>query len=168
MALQSAGFSVRSVATGGLAAALCLIASAALPQSAPFAGMAGSWAGAGRIDMQNGSSERIHCRATYAVGGGGATLHQDLRCASDSYRFNVTSDVQARSGGSVSGTWNEASRGITGSVTGTASGGRIKARVEGGAFSANLTVDTNGRSQGVTIVPVGTDVKGVTVGLSKS
>jgi hypothetical protein len=53
-------------------------------------------------------------------------------------------------------------------VSGTASGGRIQARVEGGAFSATLTVNTAGHNQGVTIVPVGTDVKGVAVSLAKT
>jgi hypothetical protein len=156
----------RTLTAAGIAAALCVVTSAALPQVAPFAGMAGNWSGTGHIDMQNGSSERIRCRATYRVGDGGNSFHQELRCASDSYKFDVTSDVQAR-GSSISGTWSEASRGVTGSVSGTVSGGRIQARVEGGAFSATLTVTTNGRSQGVTIVPVGTDVKGVTVGLAK-
>src|SRR5581483_9880057 len=121
----------------------CTMATAALTQAAPFAGRAGSWSGTGRIDMQNGSSERIRCRASYRVGGGGAAMHQELRCASDSYKFDVTSDIQAN-GGSISGTWSEASRNITGSVSGTASGGRIQARVEGGAFVATLTVNTQG------------------------
>ncbi len=165
MVFSSANLRARVIAAAGIAA-FCVIATSARPEPAPFAGMAGSWSGAGRIDMQNGSSERIRCRATYRVSGGGSALHQELRCASDSYKFDVTSDVHA-TGGTISGTWTEASRNITGSVSGTVSGGRIQARVEGGAFSATLTVATSGSRQAVTIVPVGTDVKGVAVAMSR-
>ncbi len=117
--------------------------------------------------MQNGSSERIRCRAAYRVGGGGTALHQDLRCASDSYKFDVTSDLQS-SGGSISGTWSESSRNVSGTVSGTASGGQVRARVEGGAFTATITVITSGKHQTVTIVPVGTDVKGVAVAMARA
>jgi hypothetical protein len=151
----------------GIAATLCVIASSALPETAPFAGMAGAWAGVGRIDMQDGSNETIHCRARYTVGGGGTSFHQELRCASQSYNFNVTSDVQAR-GSAISGTWSESTRNVNGSVSGTATPGQFQARVEAGTFSATLTVTTKGRSQAVTIVPVGTDVKGVAVSLTKT
>jgi len=65
------------------AAALALLAPPGHAQSGPFAGLSGSWAGAGTIGMSNGASERIRCRASYAVGGGGRSLQQNLRCASD-------------------------------------------------------------------------------------
>src|SRR5947199_9917534 len=81
-------------------------------QSGPFAGMAGVWAGGGTVTLDDGSSERIRCRATYAVSRDGSGLNQSLTCASDSYRFNLASNVVA-SGGSLSGTWSESSRGIT-------------------------------------------------------
>src|SRR6185437_5371937 len=54
----------------------------------PFAGMAGVWSGAGTVTLDDGSTERIRCRATYAVGAGGNGLQQTLTCASDSYKFN--------------------------------------------------------------------------------
>lgn len=62
-------------------------------QTAPFTGMAGSWSGSGTISMSDGSRERIRCRANYSVGSGGAALQQQLRCASDSYRFDLSSDL---------------------------------------------------------------------------
>src|ERR1043165_1842546 len=82
-------------------------------QSGPFAGMAGVWSGGGTVTLDDGSSERIRCRATYAVGAGGNGLNQSLTCASDSYRFNLSSNVIAR-GGSLSGTWSETSRNVNG------------------------------------------------------
>ena len=70
-------------------------------ESGPFAGMAGNWSGGGTITLDDGSSERIRCRATYAVGAGGNGLNQTLSCASDSYKFNLTSNVIAQGGSAV-------------------------------------------------------------------
>src|ERR1700730_3269591 len=82
-----------------------------------FAGMAGVWSGGGVVTLDDGSTERIRCRATYAVGAGGNGLNQDLLCASDSYKFNLRSNVMAE-GGSLSGTWSESSRGVNGTLEG--------------------------------------------------
>jgi hypothetical protein len=135
-------------------------------QSAPFAGMAGSWSGGGKIDLHDGTSERIRCRATYSIGGGGDTLQQQLRCAGDSYRFEVTSSVENRAG-SLSGSWSEAIRNVTGQISGRATGGHIHARVDAGVFTADLTVHTNCAQQSVSIVPQGTDIKLVAVTMRK-
>ena len=57
--------------------------------------MAGVWSGGGTVTLDDGSTERIRCRATYAVGDGGNGLNQSLTCASDSYKFDLTSNVIA-------------------------------------------------------------------------
>src|SRR5471032_2332793 len=89
--------------------------SASYAQSGPFTGLAGVWSGGGTITLDDGSSERIRCRATYAVGAGGAGLNQTLTCASDSYKFNLSSNVVAQ-GSTLSGTWSESSRGVSGTL----------------------------------------------------
>jgi hypothetical protein len=155
--------SAPAIAGAVLVIGLCQIAHA---QSAPFAGMAGSWSGGGKIDLHDGTSERIRCRATYSIGGGGDTLQQQLRCAGDSYRFEVTSSVENRAG-SLSGSWSEATRNVTGQISGRATGGHIHARVDAGVFTADLTVHTNGAQQSVSIVPQGTDIKIVAVTMRK-
>ena len=71
--------------------------------------MAGNWSGGGTVTLDDGSTERIRCRATYAVGAGGNGLNQTLTCASDSYKFDLASNVIAE-GGALSGTWSESSR----------------------------------------------------------
>jgi len=61
-----------------LAVGTLLVASvsgfASYAQSGPFAGMAGNWSGGGTVTLDDGSSERLRCRATYAVGAGGTGL----------------------------------------------------------------------------------------------
>ncbi len=92
-----------------LPAAAILFAASVLPasvkaQSGPFAGMAGNWAGGGSVTLDDGSKERIRCRATYAVAGVNMTM--TLTCASNSYKFVLSANV-AGQGGAVTGTWSE-------------------------------------------------------------
>jgi hypothetical protein len=156
----------RAIAGAPLSIGLSLAAPSAYAQSAPFSGMAGSWSGGGKIDLQDGTSERIRCRATYSVGGGGSTLRQQLLCASDSYRFEVSSNVESQ-GGSLSGSWSEATRNVTGQVSGRVAAGRVQARVDAGPFTADLTLHTSGNQQSVSIVPQGADIRIVAVTLRK-
>jgi len=132
----------------------------------PFAGLAGVWNGSGRIEMQNGNHERIRCRARYSVSEGGEMLVQDLRCASDSYKFDVNSTSQS-DGGSLSGAWSELTRNVTGTLSGRASGGSIQARVTSLGFSAGLIVNTAGNTQSVTIIPEGNEVRSVVVTMKR-
>ncbi len=117
--------------------------------------------------MSNGSSERIRCKATYAVNDSGKSLNQSIRCASDSYRLEISANVTV-SGGAISGTWTEATRHATGNLSGRASGSEIQARVDGAGFSAGLQVRFHGDKQTVSIRPTeGTDVANVAITLHK-
>jgi hypothetical protein len=48
--------------------------------------------------------ERLRCRASYGVAERGENLTLNLRCASDSYNFDLAGDVAYR-GGAISGSW---------------------------------------------------------------
>ena len=124
-------------------------------QPAPFAGLPGSWTGSGSIALSDGSLERLRCRATYRVADSGTRLQQTLRCASDSYRFELSSDVVS-DGAQLSGTWSESSRGISGTLQGHSNNGRISAVTDAAGFSANLNLTTRGNRQSVSIVSQGT------------
>src|SRR3569832_2895241 len=50
----------------------------------PFAGMAGVWSGGGTVTLDDGSTERIRCRASYRVAG--PSMDMTLTCASDAYK----------------------------------------------------------------------------------
>jgi hypothetical protein len=124
--------------------------SASYAQSGPFAGLAGNWSGGGTVTLDDGSSERIRCRATYAVGAGGAALNQSLTCASDSYRFILASNVVAQ-GAALSGTWSESSRGITGNLEGRGGNGIFQVVASAPGFTASLSLTTRGNRQSVAI-----------------
>ena len=111
--------------------------------------------------------ERIRCRANYQVDENGTRLRQSLRCASDSYRFDVSSNIVA-DGGALSGSWNETSRNVSGSVSGRVNGGQIHTRMDGAGFSANLTVSTRGDRRSVTIESLGHEITEVSVALTRT
>jgi hypothetical protein len=139
---------------------------ASYAQSGPFAGLAGVWSGGGTVTLDDGSTERIRCRATYAVGGGGTGLNQSLTCASDSYRFNLAGNVVSQ-GGALSGTWSESSRGINGSLEGRGANGNFQLIASAPGFSANLSVTTRGNRQSV-VIRSDSAFRGASISLSRS
>ena len=166
MSLGIKQFSSRFLAGLAFFAALALGGAETRAQGSPFAPLAGSWSGTGTIALSNGTNERIRCRATYAVAPSGEGLQSSLRCASDSYRFELGSDVVHR-GGAISGTWSETTRNVGGSVNGRAAGGQIVVRVDAPGFSADLTMVTKGNQQQVTIRSQSTELTGVNITLAK-
>jgi hypothetical protein len=116
--------------------------------------------------MSNGERERIRCRASYAVDSGGNSLRQGLRCASDSYRFDLGTNVR-HADGAIHGSWSEATRGINGNLSGTVRGSEIRARTDGPGFAANLAMSTRGHRQAVTIHATGGDITEVSITLGR-
>ena len=136
-------------------------------QTHPFADMSGVWSGKGTISLEGGAREAIRCRATYAVRADGNALQQTLRCASDSYKIELTSNVVA-DGSRLSGTWSEATRNVSGEVQGTTAGGRFQVVVSAGSFSADLVLTTKGNSQSVVIRSNGGEFKGANITLART
>ena len=112
--------------------------------------MAGVWSGAGTVTLDDGSTERIRCRETAAVGAGGTGLNLTLTCASDSYKFDLSGNVVSDRG-ALSGSWSESSRGITGSLEGRGASGSIQVVANAAGFTASLSVATRGNRQSVAI-----------------
>lgn len=117
-------------------------------QSGPFANMAGNWRGGGTASLEDGSIERIRCRATYAPRG--PTMSMALTCASDAYKFLLSADVTAE-GNMVTGNWTEASRNISGTLEGRGGGGNFQVLVSAAGFVANLSLATRGNRQTISI-----------------
>jgi hypothetical protein len=139
--------------------------SACYAQSGPFAGMAGNWSGGGTVTLDDGSSERIRCRATYAVGAGGTGLNQSLTCASDSYRFILSSNVVAQ-GSALSGTWSESSRGVNGTLEGRGGNGNFQVVASAPGFTANLSLATRGNKQSM-VIRAASQFRGASISLSR-
>ena len=150
----------------GVSAALMLSVPASYAQSGPFSGFDGSWSGNGTVALSDGRSERIRCKASYNINSNGLGLKQTLRCASDSYKFDLSSDVTSQ-GDRISGNWSEASRNIFGNLQGTAGGGQIDVFVEASGFAANLNLRTNGNKQNVQIDSKG-EIRGVKITMTKT
>jgi hypothetical protein len=156
----------RTITAASIGAAVLLSAGAANAQSSgPFAGFDGSWSGSGTVALSNGTTERIRCKASYKVNGTGLGLKQSLNCASDSYKFDLSSDVTSQ-GERISGNWSEKSRNIFGNLQGTAGGGQIEVFVEASGFAATLNLRTNGSRQVVQIDSKG-EIRGVNITLTK-
>lgn len=121
-------------------------ASTSHAQSSAFAPMAGNWRGGGTVSLDDGSSERIRCRATYKVMG--ASMDMSLTCASDAYKFNLLAAVVAQ-GGEVTGNWSETSRNVGGSIQGRGAHGSFNVIAQAAGFAANITLRTAGHRQSI-------------------
>jgi hypothetical protein len=147
-------------------ASLCLPGLAAQAAVSPFAAMAGVWSGGGVLNTTDGQQERLRCRASYGVAPTGSQLRLNLRCASASYNFDLASNVEDRRG-EIYGTWSEATRNASGSISGRAAGNRIEASATGQNFSADLSLTTRGNRQTVSIRPQGTNIAAVSLALER-
>ena len=165
MKYAGSGLIGRTVKAGAIVAALVLSTSAGHAQSRPFAGFDGAWSGNGTVSLSDGSSERLRCRAVYQVDDTGLVLKQTLRCASDSYKFDLTSDVTSH-GDHITGNWSETNRNVSGSLLGTAGSGKIDVKVESAGFNATLSLHTSGNKQTVQISSQG-DIRGVSITMVK-
>jgi hypothetical protein len=135
-----------------LATAAVLLGSICAPGHAqsggPFAGLAGSWRGSGTVGLDDGSTERIRCRATYDVAG--RRMELTLTCASDSYKFSLLGNVEAE-GNAISGTWSESSRNVSGALQGRGGGGNYQLTASAAGFNANIALSTRGNRQSVSM-----------------
>jgi hypothetical protein len=132
-------------------------------QSGPFAPLAGNWSGGGTVTLDDGSTERIRCRAKYAPIG--PTMEMSLTCASDAYKFNLGASVKAE-GSAITGSWTETSRNISGALQGRGSGGNYDLVASTAGFNANLALRTSGGKQTVSL-KADSQFRGANISLSK-
>ena len=74
-----------------------------------------------------------------------------MRCASDSYNFDLSGQFTADEKDQITGRWTERSRNVGGTAIGNAQGERLQIHTESSAFSADLVIVTRNRRQSVTI-----------------
>jgi hypothetical protein len=132
----------------------------------PFAAMAGGWTGGGIISLTNDITERLRCRADHKFNPSGSSLALSIRCASDNYKFELSSNVVERRG-QISGQWKEASYGVSGSISGRVAGNRITATAQGDKFTSAISVTTTGNRQTVSLTPERTYIISVQIALNR-
>jgi hypothetical protein len=162
-------YSTRCLALGAIILALNAISPAisAADENGPFATLQGAWSGDGSIVSQ-GRTERIRCRAKYYVSPSGQNVDQQLRCASDSYHFDVNSGLVRQGDGSIAGTWTETTRNVTGTVSARVDGDSIAAKIAGPSFNAEMSMTTTADRQDVEITPSGGDISSVKITLQRT
>ena len=127
----------------------------------PFNGYNGVWGGNGIVTYASGTNERLRCRVQYHQRDED-NLQQALRCASDSYNFQINAFFE-HAEGVIHGRWEELVLEISGTVSGTVAGGRIDGTLHGSGFAAELTVTTTGNRQVVKIVTPDQEIRQVDI-----
>ncbi|WP_131195752.1 hypothetical protein [Lichenihabitans psoromatis] len=153
----------------GLAAALACLP--ALPaQAAPvFAGFTGNWSGSGQIALDNGTNERVRCKVGYTSQAADKGLAININCASDSYKVQVVSTVMADASGTITGSWKELSRDVSGNVVGRIpKPGEISANLEGAPYLIQLSFSTRGNQQVIALQVQNSGVKSIKIALSRN
>jgi hypothetical protein len=132
----------------------------------PFASLSGAWRGDGAATGADGKSEHIACRATNTISFDKINLTQSLVCASDSYRFDIRANIFT-DGQAIRGTWQEATRNVSGNFSGDMRDGSINGAVTAPGFTATVSITTAGDKEQVTIVPHGSDIAKVEIALTR-
>ena len=130
----------------------------------PFDKMRGNWTGGGTVTLSSGVQERVRCGASYQPSG--PSLRMALRCASDSYKVDLTTEMTS-SGGQLSGKWSESQHQLQGDVTGSVTPGNIRASAKSPTFEASVNVKTTGSNQAISIQAPGTAISDVAIALKR-
>ena len=85
---------------------------------------------------------------------GGAAVNLAIVCASESFKFDIRSHVEA-SGELAKGYWTEVSRNASGNLTGRITENQFEGQISSLTFSAAISLTSNGRTQAVSIRPSG-------------
>lgn len=115
----------------------------------PFDLLKGYWTGGGTMTPMKGNAEKVSCKVTYTVAG--SAVSQNMRCAGTDYKVNTSSKF-TYSGGKISGSWSESTYSAAGSVSGTAKGNVVHARISGDKFSGRMSINVSGSRHTINIV----------------
>jgi hypothetical protein len=158
----------RNLLSVGFAVALIAGATHAQAQAVrgPFATFPGSWSGGGTISLASGAVQRLRCNALYGVSNGGATLVQNLNCASDTYTFELRTLIQSI-GSDITGRWSETIRNVQGTIAGRVIGSHIEATATGPGFTATLSLQARANQQQVLIRTPGSEITQISAELRR-
>lgn len=152
-------------AIAAAALAVCAVVTPAMADGA-FAGLNGSWRGAGNVTLSGGQKEKLTCKAYYNPKNAGAELSIALTCSSQANKIELRANLNS-SGNGISGSWEERAFNSSGSITGKSSGSKLQLSISG-TLKGTMSISTGGSSQSVNIVTDGTGFKAVNLTLSKT
>ena len=125
-----------------------------------FAALAGSWSGGGAVRLANGKREKLRCRAYYTMRGS-TGLGIAIRCASPSGKIHMRGALK-KGGSTISGTWEERTYNVGGSVSGRATGSSLSLSIRG-SISGSLSISLRGKKQTVNLSTGGNEMQGVSL-----
>jgi hypothetical protein len=164
------GIFVRMARLGGaafLTAASVVLGAQEASAETAIENLAGKWTGQGALETSSGARETVKCVVVYEVKTGNTSITQNLRCASASYKIDAQTQMKV-AGTALSGTWAESSFGTSGTVSGQVRAGGFTIVVDGGLFSARMSVASGKSSQTLNILPAGLAVTKISIGLKRT
>ena len=121
-------------------------------QQISFSEFAGYWSGSADGEVSSGKRERLRCTTNNSLKDGGS-LRMVLRCANATGVSLQIYATIAQSAGKVSGTWEERTYNISGTVSGSMTTSALKARVHSPNFKASISVQRTGSTLNVSVIP---------------
>jgi hypothetical protein len=133
----------------------------------PILSLAGRWAGVATLVPASGPNEAYNCVATYFPTDNGARLTQNLRCKSENYQFDGTTQLQIAAG-KITGRWQDKVNNLDGTVNGTVKPDGFDILLSGDFFDAKMTVANTPCQQSFTLeIEEGLPVKKISAVLKK-
>jgi len=115
----------------------------------PFDQLKGDWTGGGMVTPSRGDPEKVDCKVAYDVAG--STVTQTLLCSGVDNQFDAKTKFKYK-GGKISGWWNEKTYDASGSVSGSAIGHLVHARISGDKFSGRMSINVSDSGHTINIV----------------
>jgi len=168
-ALERLALRLRGVAllTAGAALGSALwLAPAGAVDISPFEPLVGRWVGEGRLGVRGTATERVKCRVTYVRLASGDQLKQAIRCASAGGNVEVQSLV-SHVGGTLTGSWKELVRNMSGDLTGAVTPRGFRVAVRGESLNANMDIILINTKQVIEIQFIDSSLIGLTLVLEK-
>jgi hypothetical protein len=131
--------------------ALSLLAGSTVAQTTdPIMALGGRWAGMASVTPDSGPDQAYSCVGTYFPADNGARLTQNLRCKSDSYQLDASTQLQI-AGTKITGRWQDKVNNLDGIINGTVKPDGFDILLSGDFFDAKMTIARTSCQQSITI-----------------
>jgi hypothetical protein len=135
----------RFLVTGARRGLLCFLLIVLQPDlvgaetPSPILALAGRWAGTGTLVPISGPNESFKCVVTYFPSKDGSQIKQNLRCQSESFKFDAATELRIEAE-RITGQWIEKINSFTGTVAGKVTSDGFDVSLDGQFLVAKMTV----------------------------